>query len=402
MKPQTTAEKIISRHCGKPAYAGEIVIANIDFAMCSDTTGPIAIHSFREMQGKHLFNKDAFAIVIDHATPAPNQKIANLHRLLREFAQEEDCILFESGDGICHQLVIENKLAKPGDLILGADSHTCTYGAVGALSSGVGSTDLAVVMLTGKNWLQVPQSIRIRFRGMLRRGVAAKDIVLYLISILRADGATYQVLEFIDADNALDVDQRMTICNMAVEMGAKGGLFPQPCDIGDEDAEYAQELVVDLDTIEPQIACPHQVENVVPLSEKLGMPVQQVFIGSCTNGRLSDLQAAAEMVKGRHIAPGVRLLVAPASRSVMIRAIETGVMVTLVEAGAQLLLPGCGPCVGTLGGIPGDGDTVLSTSNRNFLGRMGNNQADIYLCSPETAIASAIGGVVTDPRKECV
>lgn len=395
----TAAEKIISRHCMQKVRAGDYVVVNIDFAMGSDTTMPFAIDAFNRMGGTHLIDPKRFAVVIDHATPAPNQKIANIHRLLRDFATKEQCLLFDAGDGICHQLVLEGGYVHAGDLIFGADSHTCTYGAVGALSIGVGSTDLAAVMITGKNWLLVPESIKVLFHGGLTPGVTAKDVILYMIGKLKSDGATYRVIEYIDMNNCFDQEQRMTICNMSVEMGAKGGLFPEEEYKGDTDATYIEEFHIDLTTIEPQISCPHSVDQVTRVIEVEGKKVDQVFIGSCTNGRYSDLERASALIKGKTVASGTRLYIAPASRKVLVQAIASGVISDLISAGAILLPPGCGPCVGTLGGIPGDGETVLSTSNRNFLGRMGNSKSSIYLCSPETAIVSAIRGKISDPRK---
>lgn len=394
---QTSAEKIISRHCGKICAANDYVIAHIDFCLISDTTGPFAIESFHRMGGRRLFAPSRLGVFIDHATPSPNQKLANLHQLLRDFARGQGCLLFDAGEGVCHQLVIERGLVMAGQLVLGADSHTCSYGAVGALAAGVGSTDLAAVMLTGSNWLRVPQSIRINFRGRLTAGVSAKDVALRLVGMLTADGATYHVLEFYDVDAALTLEDRITICNMSVECGAKAGLFPRPADQGDAGANYMQTLEIDLRDIVPQLSCPHRVDNVCPVATLTGLKVDQVFIGSCTNGRYSDLIAATRQLAGRRIAPDVRLYIAPASRQVLLQSIAGGELAQLVAGGAVILPPGCGPCVGTLGGIPGDGDTVLSTANRNFCGRMGNNRSAIYLCSPAVAMASAIAGAISLP-----
>lgn len=400
----TFAEKIISRKSGRQVRAGDTAIAEVDVSMVSDTTGPLAIQAFREMGGTQVRKPERTVFVIDHATPTPNEKIANLQQMMRSFAREQKLVLYDQGDGVCHQLMVENGHVRSGQLVLGADSHTCTYGAVGSFASGVGSTDLGAVLLTGKAWLRVPESVQVNLSGALPAFATAKDLVLRMAGRLTADGATYLSMEFGgEAADAMDLDDRMVIANMAVEMGAKTGVFLGAIEDEDlrpdSDAAYLSSLDFDLSAVEPMLACPHTVDNVVPVGEKAGLAIQQAYLGSCTNGRLSDIAAAAQILRGRRVAPGVRLLVAPASRAVLLAAMENKYISQLVEAGATILPPGCGACVGTLGGIPCDGDVVISTTNRNFKGRMGNNKAFVYLASPLTLAASALTGRVTDPRE---
>jgi 3-isopropylmalate/(R)-2-methylmalate dehydratase large subunit len=400
----TFAEKIISRKSGRQVRAGDTAIAEVDVSMVSDTTGPLAIQAFREMGGTQVKKTAQTVFVIDHATPTPNEKIANLQQMLRVFAGEQKLVLYDQGDGVCHQLMLEKGHVRSGQLVLGADSHTCTYGAVGSFASGVGSTDLGAVLLTGKAWLRVPESAQVNLSGVLPPFSTAKDLVLRMAGRLTADGATYLAMEFGGAAaEAMNLDDRMVIANMAVEMGAKTGVFL--CAIEDVElrpdsgATYRIRLDFDLSETVPMLACPHTVDNVAPVSEKAGLEIHQAYLGSCTNGRLNDIAAAAQILRGRQVAPGVRMLVAPASRTVLLEAIRKKYISQLVEAGATILPPGCGACVGTLGGIPCDGDVVVSTTNRNFKGRMGNNKAFIYLASPLTVAASALTGRVTDPRE---
>lgn len=401
---KTFAEKVIARKCGYEVSAGETVIVEVDVALASDTTAPLTIKAFTEMGGKRVRKPDQTVFVIDHATPCPNEKIANLHQFIRNFSREQGIILYDQGEGVCHQLMIEQGHVKEGDIVLGADSHTCTYGGIGALATGVGSTDLGAVLLTGKTWLRVPPSVKIVLEGNLPAHVTAKDVSLYLIGQLTIDGATYACVEFTgSAVEKFTLDERMTICNMAVEMGAKAGIttpaIKNPQLKPDGDAFYEKVLHYDLSNLVPQLACPHNVDNVVPAKEKAGVPIQQAYIGSCTNGRLSDLAVAAAILKNKRVASDVRLVISPASRNVYLEAMKRGYIQQLVEAGATVLPPGCGPCVGTLGGIPGDGEVVISTTNRNFKGRMGNNKACIYLASPATVAASVLTGVITSPEE---
>ncbi len=413
---KTIAEKILSEHSGRDARAGEIVLADLDFLMGQDGTSPLAIEAFRDMNGQGVFDKEKVAMVIDHSAPSPLEGVSNLHALMRSFAGEKGITFYDVGEGVCHCLLPEKGRVVPGDLVIGADSHTTTYGAINVFSTGVGSTDLAAGMLTGKLWFKVPDSMRIEVGGTLPKGVYSKDLALFLAGMLTADGATYMAVEYAgEAINAMSVEARFTLSNLAVEMGAKAGLMEaddkvvawvkQHSDRGftpvvpDEDAFYARRVEIDASTLVPQVACPHTVDNVVRLSEVAGKAIDQGVIGTCTNGRLEDLEIAAGILAGRKISPKVRLVVAPASRRVLQEGIERGYIQILLEAGVALVTPGCGPCVGTHNGVPSDGETVFSTANRNFKGRMGNTKADIYLGSPAAVAASAITGAITDPRE---
>ncbi len=404
---QTIAEKILSHHAGKAVRAGDIVIVRVDGVMATDATAPLAIQAFRAMGGVRLWDPARVFLVIDHAAPAPNETVANLHRLMRDFAREMGCRLYDIGEGICHQLMIENGHVRPGDLFLGADSHSPTYGAVNAFGVGVGSTDLAAAMRTGKTWLKVPKTIQISLHGALRPGVTAKDVILRLLRELRADGANYQAIEFTgETVQAMSLAGRITLANMTAEMGAKTGLvdptglsldYPFVPVYPDPDAEYSRRLTMDVSTLEPQVARPHAPDNVVPIASVKGTPVHYAFIGSCTNTRLEDLAAAAAVLRGRRVAPGVRLVIAPASRRVFEAALQQEIVQTLSAAGAVFIPAGCGPCVGSHLGVPGDGEVVISSTNRNFRGRMGNPRAEIYLASPAVVAASALVGYIADP-----
>lgn len=398
---KTTVEKILSQHSSCDARAGDIVIAPVDIMMATDTTAPMTIQAFENMGGNFVVNPDKVFFVIDHAAPPPNETIANLHAMMRLFAQKQGIRLYESGEGICHQLLAESELIRRGDIVLGADSHTCTYGALGALATGVGATDLAAAMLTGKSWFKVPESIKIILTGSLQKGVYAKDLILTLIGKLKADGAVYQCVEFHGgALEKFSLAERMTVANMVSEMGGKTCfVFPQQDVFSpDADARYTKVLELDLSKLTPMLSCPHEVDNVFSIDDCLGQHIDQVVLGSCTNGRLEDLELAARILNGKRVAEGLRLYVFPASRKVLLDAIKAGAIDVLIRSGALIFPPGCGVCVGTHAGIPGDGEVVLSTSNRNFCGRMGNNKAQIYLSSPATAACSAISGRITDPR----
>lgn len=400
----TFAEKIIGRKAGRTVRANECVVVDVDVMMASDTTGPIAIEAFRKMGGIKLAKPERTVMILDHATPAPNERIAALHQLIREFSKEQGCLLYDQNHGVCHQVMLENELVKEGDLVLGGDSHTCSYGSVGAFSTGVGSTDLGAAMLTGKTWLRVPETTRIELLGKLPQGVSAKDVILQIIGDLTSDGVTYSAVEFAgDGFAAFTQEEATTVCNMTIEMGGKSGVFVSALqDPGlkpDADAVYERIIRYRAEDMRPMVSCPHTVDNVKPAAELKDQRVDVVYIGSCTNGRLSDLAAAAKILKGRKIAPGVRLTVCPASTKVLSQAIEGGYISQLLSAGATLSTPGCSLCVGTLGGVPADGEVVLSTTNRNFKGRMGNNKAMIYLASPATAAASALTGRITDPKE---
>jgi 3-isopropylmalate/(R)-2-methylmalate dehydratase large subunit len=405
---QTIAEKIISRHAGQSVYAGDIAIVHVDGVMATDATAPLAIRAFRAMGGTTLWDKQRVSLVIDHAAPAPNEMVANLHGLMRTFASEMGCRLYDIGEGICHQLMVENRHVQPGDLFLGADSHTPTYGALNALGLGVGSTDLAGAMLTGQTWLKVPPTIKLTLNGVLPPHVTAKDLVLFLLKQLGADGANYQAVEFTgEAITPMSLASRMVLANMSSEMGAKCGLvdptglalwYPFTPTLPDPDASYIRELTFDVSTLRPQIAQPHAPDNVVAIDEVLGTKIQYAFIGSCTNTRLEDLQAAAQVLKGKKLSAGVRLIIAPASKQVFEAALRDGTAVSLSEAGATFITSGCGPCVGSHLGVPGDGEVVISSANRNFPGRMGNPKAFVYLASPAVVAASALAGEITEPN----
>ena len=409
MKPQTIAEKILSAHAGYPVYAGELCIVPVDGAMATDTTAPLAIKAFEEMGGEKLAAPDKFHLIIDHAAPAPNERIANLHQLMRNFASSQQCALYDIGSGICHQVMVDHHTVKPGDIFMGADSHTPTYGALNAFACGVGSTDLAAVMLTGKIWLKVPHSIRVILHGHhLQPGVSAKDIALEVVKQLTISGATYQSVEYHgELLHHLTLSDRMVLCNMVAEMGAKTGIVsPEGLQLpylfnpvfADKEAAYTRVLEIDAVALHPKIAIPHSPDNVHDVSAYVGTPITYGFIGTCTNGRLSDLQAAADILRGHSLAPGVRLVIAPASRQVLLDALQDGTIQTLIAAGAAIINSGCGPCVGTHDGVPGDGEVVISAANRNFQGRMGNPQSKIFLASPATVAASVLTGCISLPK----
>lgn len=413
---QTLAEKILSERVGRPLRAGEFAVVPVDVVLMHDGTGPLAVRQLGAMGLAGPRRPDRTLVFLDHGLPSPRKELSNDHAFLRQFARAAGARLYDCGSGICHQVVAE-EYAAPGQVVVGADSHTCTAGALAAFATGMGSTDVAVAMGLGENWFRVPESVRVEVRGAFGPGVGAKDLILWLIGHLGADGATYQALEFGGpAVAALDMSGRLTLCNMAVEAGAKTGLVASDGvtreylaamgregawrELGpDPDAEYARRVEVDAGTIVPMVARPHRVDNVAPVSEVAGTPVQQVFIGSCTNGRLEDLRTAAAILRGRKVAPGVRLLVMPASRRVYLEAMRAGVLADLVEAGATISPPGCGPCAGVHLGILGDDEVCLSTTNRNFQGRMGNPKSFVYLASPATCAATALRGVITDPRE---
>jgi 3-isopropylmalate/(R)-2-methylmalate dehydratase large subunit len=392
------------------------VVADLDFVMGQDGTSGLAIQAFEEMQAKQVFDPARVAMVIDHSSPSPLAGVSALHKQMRVFADEQKINFYDIGDGVCHQLLPEQGHVVPGDLVIGADSHTCTYGAINVFSTGVGSTDLAAGMVSGKMWFKVPETFKFVLNGKLPAGVYSKDLILYLIGDVTSDGATYMAAEYVgEAIDALSVEARFTISNMAIEMGAKCGLMeadqktidwvtahskkeftPVKADL---DAVYAMIKEYDVSKLEPQVAKPHTVDNVCPISEVLGIPIQQGVIGTCTNGRMEDLRIAASILKGRKIDVHTRLVVAPSSRQVMLQAMREGLIQIFVEAGAAVVTPGCGPCVGTHNGVPSDGENVISTANRNFKGRMGNPTAFIYLGSPATVAASVLYGKITDPRE---
>lgn len=411
----TIAEKILSAHCRKKVKAGDVAVCNIDFCFAQDGTSELAIDSFSHLGKKKVFNKQKFCIVIDHSAPSPRQSISNIHQKLRRFAQRQGTLLFDVGCGVCHQVIPEEGLVVPGNLVVGADSHTCTYGALNAFASGLGSTDIAFALATGKNWFRVPHTCKVIVKGKLHKGITAKDIILYMIGKIGVNGCTYMAVEFTGpVIDKLGMEGRFTISNMAVEMGAKTALFcadqktenwlnkrirrkfkaVRP----DKNATYKDIKEFDISKISPQVAKPHSVDNVVNIEQVLGTKIDLAFLGTCTNGRLEDLTAAAQILKNRHIHPEVTFVVAPASKDIYLQAAQSGVLEILLLAGTTILPPGCGPCVGTGAGVPADGQAVISCANRNFKGRMGNPRASIFLASPLTVAASAIKGKIADPR----
>lgn len=404
---QTISEKIISRHAQREVRAGDIVIVPVDGVMATDATGPFAIRAFREMGGEALWDPQRVSLIIDHAAPPPNERTANLHRMMRAFHEEMGGHFYDVGAGICHQLMVENEHVRPGAIFIGADSHTPTYGAVNAFAAGVGSTDLAAVLLTGKIWLKVPETIKIELTGALPKGIAAKDVILSLLGQLTLSGATYKAVTFSGPVVAgLSLASRMTLANMTAEMGAKTGIVdPEGLELpydftpvrADAGAAYAQTVRLDVSDLRPQIAIPHSPDNVRPIDAALGRPVDQAFIGSCTNSRLEDLHMAARVLRGKEVHPRVRLVIAPASKNVFEAALQDGTVQALTAAGATFITSGCGPCVGTHQGVPGDDEVVISSTNRNFQGRMGNPRASIYLGSPAVVAASALRGEIADP-----
>lgn len=402
MSGKTIAEKILSSHSGKDVYANDVALCDVDIVMMHDANGPLALRSFREMGGEKVFDPNKVVVVFDHCCPPANEKLANIHAFVRKFAKEQGTHFYESGRGVCHQLLVESGLIEPGSLVVGTDSHTCTYGALGSLSTGLGATDIAAILSGGKLWFKVPETIKIVLKGQLPAGCSAKDIILGAIGILGADGGNYRSVEFYGdyLENSSQAEH-LTITNMLVEMGAKCG-FTCHSGLGiaaDADAVYLKTVEIDLSALEPVVAKPHTVDNVCPVTQAEGTRIQQAVLGSCTNGRLEDFEAAARLLEGRRIADGVRLLVLPASETILDEMARTGILSTLIKAGATICTPGCGVCVGTLGGVPADGEVVISSTNRNFKGRMGNNKAFIYLASPETVTVSALTGEITDPRK---
>jgi len=413
---KTIAEKILSKHAGKSLKAGDYAICKVDFCLGQDGTSGLIIDALDKIKAKRLSAGSKFCMVIDHSAPSPNIGVSAIHKKMRNFATDKSLKLYDIGCGVCHQVVLESGNVLPGDLVAGADSHTCTYGALGALSTGFGSTDLAITLASGKNWFKVPKTLKIIVNGRLGKGVYSKDLILHIIGDLTADGATYEAVEFYGpAIRALSMDERFTISNMAVEMGAKCGIIePDHKTLkwlktwtkksitpvyADKDARYTDIKHYNACKISPKIAMPHQVDNVADITKLKNKPIDEAFIGTCTNGRFEDLKIAASIFKGRKVDAGVRLIVAPASRTVFLKAMKAGIIKTLIEAGANVVTPGCGPCVGTHNGVPADGEVVLSTANRNFKGRMGNPNAFIYLASPASVAVSALLGKITDPRK---
>ena len=412
----TLSEKILSEHAGKEVRAREIAVVQVDLAYAQDGTGPLAVRKIQEMGFMEVFNPTKTLFFFDHASPSPKFELSNDHTFMRDFAGRTGCRISDVGYGISHQVVAEKEV-KPGEVVIGADSHTCTGGALGAFATGAGSTDVAVAMALGKIWLRVPETLRVVVEGELPAGVYGKDIILHLIGKIGAAGATYKALEFAgDTIEHLEMAGRMTIANMAVEAGAKVGIFSsdeitrdwlnrmgRPGDFrelaSDLDAIYEKTIEIDAKTLKPIIACPHQVDNTRTIDEIGEVKVDQVYLGTSCNGRLEDLQIAAKILKGKKIHPKIRMIVTPGSRLVYLEAVKDGTMEILIEAGALAMPPGCGACVGLHEGVLGDGEVCLATQPRNFQGRMGSPNSFIYLGSPAVAAATAIEGKIADPRK---
>ncbi|MBA7602193.1 2,3-dimethylmalate dehydratase large subunit [subsurface metagenome] len=413
---QTLSEKIISEHCGRQVKPGDLVIADVDAALVQDGTGPLSVKELEKAGLVQAVHPERTVLFLDHASPSPRSELSNAHNILRSFAARTGVIVSEIGEGVCHQRMVE-EFARPGDLLVGADSHTVTSGALGAFATGMGSSDVGFAIALGKVWLRVPETFKIELTGSFKPGVFAKDLMLSVIGHIGADGATYKAMEFLGpVAHTLPMHERFVLSNMSVEAGAKAGLFAADEktkayleDAGrgedftalapDDDAVYEKTFSFDLGEIEPTVSFPHTVDNIRKVGEARGIKIDQAFIGTCTNGRLEDLRIAAEIVKGKKVASGVRFLIVPASRKVYLEAMREGLMETFVEAGGVIQPPGCGPCVGIHQGVLGDGEACISAQNRNFKGRMGNPEGSIYLASPATVAASALTGKITDPRE---
>ena len=413
--PKTIAEKILSQHAGRNLSAGDFAVCKVDFTFGQDGTSSIIIDRIKDLGVKKL--KTKFCMVIDHSAPSPSEGVSRVHQKMRDFSKNFGTEIFDIGCGVCHQVIPESGRVLPGDLVLGADSHTCTYGAIGAFSTGVGSTDLAIALATGQNWFKVPATLKIIVKGKLPKGVFAKDVILSIIGKLGSDGATYKAVEFCGpVIDQMEMDGRFTICNMLVEMGAKAGFMPIDKktlnwlksrviknklirDIAaDKGASYERIHEFDVTNLKPLISLPHSVDNIANAATLKRVKIDQAFLGTCTNGRIDDFKIAAKILKNRKVHPEVKLIIAPSSRQVYLDALKLGLVEIFIKANAVIVAPGCGPCVGTHNGVPSDGKVVISTANRNFKGRMGNPSAFIYLASPATVAASALKGCICDPR----
>lgn len=416
MAAMTFAQKVLSRASGKEAFPGDIVSAKIDLAM-SHENAALVLKSFNKIGAKGLWDPEKVVLLFDHRIPANTTKAAEGHQSVRNFVRAEGLPNFyDLREGICHQVLPEKGHVRPGMLIVGTDSHTTTYGALGALSTGIGATEMAAVWATGELWMKVPQTFRFNLTGKLEGPVSAKDVILHLIGEMGADGCDYRCTEFVGpVVDEMSVSGRMTMCNMSMEMGAKAGVtFPdgkttdylkgrtdaalEPV-LSDPDAEVEREFDMDLTGLSPQVAYPHSVDNVKPVEEMAGIPVDQAVIGSCTNGRAEDLMAADRVLRGKRVAEGTRLIVVPASREVYLWAADSGILSSLVRSGAIVTNPGCGPCLGAHQGLLAPGERCIATTNRNFRGRMGSPDSEVYLASPATVAASALKGAIADPRE---
>lgn len=408
---QTLVEKIISNHAGKDVHAGELVISRVDVAAVQDGTGPLTVQEFKKLGISKLKNPERSILFIDHASPSPRKELSNTHVVLRDFAKEYGAVLSDVGSGVCHQRLIETYV-NPGEVLVGADSHTCTSGALGAFATGMGSTDIAVAMALGKTWLKVPSTFKIVVSGKFKEGICSKDLMLHLIGMIGADGATYKALEFCgDTIDNMTMSERFTLANMAVEAGAKCGLFITDDKtreflkergredkfiqiLPDSDAGYERVIEINAEDVPHTVSCPHTVDNTRRADELSDVKVNQVYVGTCTNGRIEDLRVVANILKGKTVHPDVRLLISPASKDVFKQALKEGLIDIFVDSNAAILAPGCGPCVGVHAGILGDGEVCLATQNRNFQGRMGNTKGFIYLASPFVAAHTALKGYI--------
>lgn len=407
----TLAEKIISEHAGHDVKAGELVIADVDVTAVQDGTGPLTVQEFKKLGLPRLKNPERSILFIDHASPSPRKELSNTHTVLREFSKEYGAVLSDVGAGVCHQRLVET-FVNPCEILVGADSHTCTSGALGAFATGMGSTDIAVAMALGKTWLKVPATFKIEVNGKFKHGICSKDLMLHLIGLIGADGATYKALEFCgDTIDNMTMSERFTLANMAVEAGAKAGLF-----VADEktkeflksrgredkfrtlkpdtDAVYERVIKINAEDVPHTVSCPHTVDNTKRVEELKDVKVNQVFVGTCTNGRIEDLRVVADILKDNKVHDDVRMLISPASKDVYVQALDEGLIKTFVEANATILPPGCGPCVGVHAGTLADGEVCLATQNRNFQGRMGNVNGFIYLASPYVAAYTALRGYI--------
>ena len=412
-------KKILAKASGKETVeSGEFVEAKIDVVMVNDLTGPLAVDAFEKLKNKKIWDKDKIVIILDHQVPADRVHSAELHKKLRKFAVEYGIKNFYDvgRGGICHQVMVEEGFVKPGCFVVGADSHTCTYGALGAFATGIGSTDAAAVFATGKLWFRVPEVMRINVKGRFRKHVFPKDLILYLIGLVGEDGANYMGVEFTgETIQNMDISGRLTLCNMVVEMGAKSGII-QPDQktyeylkdkvfesynpvYGDPDAKYEKEIFVDVENLEAQVACPPNVGNVRVADDLADVEINQAFLGSCTNGRIEDLRIAAKILKGKKVKENVRMIVVPASQKIYMEALKEGLIEVFVKAGAFFGPPTCGPCLGGHFGLLADDEVCISSTNRNFVGRMGSPKSKVYLASPATVAASALTGKITNPKK---
>lgn len=409
----TLVEKILSEHAGKEVHADELIISKVDVCAVQDGTGPLTVQEFKKLGKEKLNNPERTILFIDHASPSPRKELSNTHMVLRDFSKEYGAVLSDIGEGVCHQRLVET-FVNPGEVLVGADSHTCTSGALGAFATGMGSTDVAVAMALGKTWLKVPRTFKIVINGKLKDGVFSKDLMLHIIGLIGADGATYRALEFCGSTiENMSMSERFTLSNMAVEAGAKCGLIVADETtkaylksrgredkyrqiLPDADAIYERIIEIDANDVERTVSCPHTVDNTKIVKELNHIKVNQVYVGTCTNGRLEDMRVVASILKGKKVNKDVRMLICPASPDVYKACLKEGLLEIFMDANAVILPPGCGPCVGVHAGTLGDGEVCLATQNRNFQGRMGNTKGEIYLASPYVAAYTAINGFISE------